>query len=333
MSTTIRRSGADRTSSASCAQGRDAWAGRIEHREPPLNQSTDINPIGMSDRYTWAPWARSFTMTPEPSSNAIPCPSCGSPATGRFCTQCGAVVREANCSACGTALTPGSKFCHECGTAAALQTADQRMRQKIAANQRSVPAVRSNNLPWIIGTFAFITLVVIFAAQRAGQEAPPAPATTQAAPSGAAGVDISSMTPQERASRLFDRIMRLSEEGKRDSVELFASMAIPVYESLGPLDLDARYDLGRIAQVSGQLDIAQAQADSILRQSPDHLLGLVLAIAIAEARGNQTSRAAHERRLLAAEERQLALGLEEYTRHRIDIDNAITAAKRRPSRP
>jgi hypothetical protein len=174
----------------------------------------------------------------------------------------------------------------------------------------------------------FVTLVVIYAAQRAGQ---PAPLTMAATPAGgAAAVDISSMTPQERASRLFDRIMRLSEEGKRDSVELFASMAIPVYESLGPLDLDARYDFGRIAQLSGQLDIAQAQADSILRQAPDHLLGLVLAAAVAEARGNQSARAAFERRLLVAESSQLASGLEEYTRHRADIDNALTAARRRP---
>jgi hypothetical protein len=149
-------------------------------------------------------------------------------------------------------------------------------------------------------------------------------------PGNAAAVDISSMTPQERASRLFDRIMRLSEEGKRDSVELFASMAIPVYESLGPLDLDGRYDLGRIAHVSGQLDIAQAQADSILRQAPDHLLGLILAAAVAETRGNQAARIAFERRLLAAEASQLASGLEEYTRHRLDIDNALTAARRRP---
>ena len=138
------------------------------------------------------------------------------------------------------------------------------------------------------------------------------------------------MTPQERAARLFDRIMRLSEEGKRDSVELFASMAIPVYESLGPLDLDARYDLGRIAQVSGQLDIAKAQADSILAQSPDHLLGLILAAAVADARGNQAERATVERRLLAAEASQLARPLDEYTRHRADIDAAVAAARRKP---
>ena len=204
------------------------------------------------------------------------------------------------------------------------------MQERITVRQRTVAATRSSNLPWILGGLAFVTLVVIFAAQRAGQTPVAAPAMTGAAPTGAAAVDISSMTPQERASRLFDRIMRLSEEGKRDSVELFASMAIPVYESLGPLDLDARYDLGRIAQVSGQLEIAKAQSDSILQQSADHLLGLVLAIAVAEARGNQAERATFERRLLAAEAAQLASGRQEYVGHRLDIDAAIAAARRRP---
>jgi hypothetical protein len=176
---------------------------------------------------------------------------------------------------------------------------------------------------------AAVTFAVIFAAQRAGQVAPPA-AGPMASAGGAAAVDISSMTPQERASRLFDRIMRLSEEGKRDSVELFASMAIPVYQSLGPLDNDGRYDLGRIALVSGNLEIAQAQADSILQDSPNHLLGLILGAAVAETRGNATQRSAFRRRLLDAEKAQLASGLPEYERHRADIDGALADAKNRP---
>lgn len=185
----------------------------------------------------------------------------------------------------------------------------------------------SNNLVWILGGVAFVTLVVIFAAQRSGQE--PSPSMPAAAPTGAAAVDISSMTPQERASRLFDRIMRLSEEGKRDSVALFASMAIPVYESLGPLDHDGRYDFGRIALVSDQLDLARVQADSILQQAPDHLLGLILASAVAQAQDNASRVAEFERRLLAAERSELAKGLPEYTRHRADIDVALTAARSR----
>ena len=208
------------------------------------------------------------------------------------------------------------------------QAAQQRLSERLKANERRVAAQPSNNLPWILGALAFVVLVVIFAAQRASQTPPSA--MPPGAPTGAAAVDISSMTPQERANRLFDRIMRLSEEGKRDSVELFASMAIPVYESLGPLDLDARYDLGRIAQVSAQLELAQAQADTILQQAPDHLLGLVLAISVADAQGNQSQRATLERRLVAAETSQLARDVPEYARHRSDIDAALAAARRRP---
>jgi double zinc ribbon protein len=264
------------------------------------------------------------STNPRPSP-AIPCPSCGAPATGRFCTECGAVVREARCNVCGASLTPGAKFCHDCGAPAGAQAAPR------ASAARTAPAITTSrsNLPWILGGLAFVTLAVIFAAQRAGEAPASAAAPGPMAAGGAGAVDISSMTPQERASRLFDRIMRLSEEGKRDSVEFFSSMALGVYESLGPLDLDGRYDYGRIAQVSGNLDIAQAQADSILQQSPKHLLGLILAAAVAEARGNTAQRDALQRRLLDAESGELARGLDEYTRHRADIDGAVAAARKR----
>jgi len=201
------------------------------------------------------------------------------------------------------------------------------MAARLAKNQRVVAAVPSNNLPWVVGVLVLVTVVVIFAAQRAGRATTP-PAPTAAA-GGAPAVDINSMTPQEQASRLFDRVMRLSEEGKRDSVALFASMAMAVYESLGPLDSDGRYDYGRVAQVSGQLDLAQAQADTILQAAPRHLLGLLLAAAVADARGNHTHRAALERRLLDAESSELARGLDEYARHRADIDAALAAARSR----
>lgn len=252
---------------------------------------------------------------------SIPCPSCGAAATGRFCTQCGAVVREARCGACGVALTPGSKFCHDCGTPVVPKPTQERP----ATRQRRVESrPPSNSLPWVLGGLAFVTLVVIFAAQRAGQtEATPVAMPTGALP------DIASMSPQERANRLFDRIMRLAEEGKQDSVALFGSMAVTVYESLGALDLDGRYDLGRIALVSNQLELSRAQADSILQQAPDHLLGLILASAVAQARNNAAQHAEFERRLLAAERDELAKDLPEYTRHRSDIDAALAAARNR----
>jgi hypothetical protein len=169
-------------------------------------------------------------------------------------------------------------------------------------------------------------LLVIYAAQRAGEEGP-VPMGTPAPGGGAGAVDISTMSPRERASRLFDRIMRLHGQGKTDSVQFFSTMALGVYETLGPLDADLRYDYGRIAEVSGNLAIARAQSDTILQQSPTHLLGLVLGAAVAAATGDTQRRDALEQRLLAAEATELAKNLEEYVLHRLDIDTAIAAAR------
>src|SRR5262249_61513516 len=109
-----------------------------------------------------------------------------------------------------------------------------------------------------------------------------APGDTVAAPfAGAGGAgrppDISSMSPAERAVRLYDRVMMAHERGRADSVQLFAPMAIAAYQQLDSLDLDARYDLGRIAAVSGDQSLAKAEADTILARQPTHLLGLILA--------------------------------------------------------
>jgi hypothetical protein len=137
--------------------------------------------------------------------------------------------------------------------------------------------------------------------------------------------DISSMTPRERADRLYDRVMRLVEEGKPDSATFFASMAVGAYESLAPLDNDLRYDFGRMADVAGELDLAQAQADTILQDNPNHLLGLALAARVAERRGNVAEQRRLLDRLVAAQSAELARNLDEYQRHRADIDAAARA--------
>ena len=68
---------------------------------------------------------------------------------------------------------------------------------------------------------------------------------------GAAGVDLGSMTPRQIAERLYNRVMRLDAEGKKDSIGFFAPMAIQAYQMIPDQDADTRYDLGRIAQVAG----------------------------------------------------------------------------------
>jgi hypothetical protein len=135
--------------------------------------------------------------------------------------------------------------------------------------------------------------------------------------------DISSMSPDERASRLFDRVMRYGEEGKTDSIKIFAPMAIQAYEMLGPPDAHARYDMGMIAVVSGDAQLARAEADTILSANKTHLLGLVLAAKAAGLRQDPAARAEYQRRLVAAEPAERAKKLKEYEDHRADIDAAL----------
>lgn len=141
------------------------------------------------------------------------------------------------------------------------------------------------------------------------------------------GPDISSMSAQERADRLFNRVMTYASQGKADSVQFFAPMAISAYQMLAPMNIDQRYDLGRIAEVSGAVPLARAQADSILQAAPNHLLGLILAVRVAS---DDASRTGFRRRLLAAERDELAARRDEYTTHRNDIDVALAEARRAP---
>jgi hypothetical protein len=204
----------------------------------------------------------------------------------------------------------------------------------MAASPRTAASV----LPWGVAAIALLALVAFLAGQRfGGSRAPSAVSPVPDAPfaSGAPqgdaprAPDISNLSPRERADRLFDRVMRLSSEGKTDSVRFFAPMALSVYQSLGPLDADLRYDFGRVAEVAGAAEIARAQADSILASDSTHLLGLVLGARAAQLRGDSAAARIFSRRLLAAEPSESAKKLPEYERHQGDILEALAEARRR----
>ena len=77
-----------------------------------------------------------------------------------------------------------------------------------------------------------------------GGSGPDAPVTPVRAP------DISQLTPQERADRLYKRVMLLEQQGKADSVLFFAPMAIDAYRMLGALDAEQQADLDRIVKAA-----------------------------------------------------------------------------------
>ena len=123
--------------------------------------------------------------------------------------------------------------------------------------------------------------------------------------------------------------MRLSSEGKTDSVQFFAPMALQTYATLGPLDADLRYDYGRVAEAAGAAVIARAQADTILRGDSTHLLGLILAVRAAMLQSDTAAARLFSQRLLAAEPSESAKKLPEYERHQGDILDALAEARRR----
>jgi hypothetical protein len=122
--------------------------------------------------------------------------------------------------------------------------------------------------------------------------------------------------------------MMLATQGKTDSVLFFAPMALTAYQMLSPLNTDQRYDMGRIGEVAGALPLAKAQADSILRENPNHLLGLILEARLATLTGDTTTLHAYERRLIAAEKSEVPKKREEYLRHQDDITNALQQARK-----
>src|SRR6266702_434506 len=88
--------------------------------------------------------------------------------------------------------------------------------------------------------------------------------------------DISQMSPEERATRLYNRVMLLHTQGKADSAEFFLPMALQAYAMLPALDVDARYHIGVLDLTSGDAAGALAQADTIRRAIPTHLFGFML---------------------------------------------------------
>lgn len=226
-------------------------------------------------------------------------------------------VTRAFCSECGTRLDPGGRYCHHCGVPIAGGA------RRAASPGTGVPRV----VAWTVPTLALVALVVLVAAQYGSREG------ASALPSGAiplgmgSAPDISSLTPEERADRLFNRVMRLESEGHADSAAFFASMAMGAFEALAPLTAHHRYDMGLIALVTGDVAIAKGHADAILAERPTHLLGLSLAARAAEAQGDAAAAAAFRRRLVAAEPAERQAGLAEYIDHDSDISVAVGLAR------
>jgi len=212
------------------------------------------------------------------------------------------------CHACGAQLSANVRFCHKCGAAVGGgQAAGWRL-----------------GVPWGVAGAALGALVTVVV-MRLGGGSPPGEPTTLGGPVGVRPPDISQMSPEERANRLFNRIMILDEAGKTDSVQFFLPMALGAYNQLPALDVDARYHIGLIELAGHQPAGALAQADTILRTIPTHLFGYMLRADAYRQQGNRPGERRANADFLRHEGAELARNRPEYTDHREPL-NAFHAA-------
>jgi hypothetical protein len=228
------------------------------------------------------------------------------------------------CDTCGTELPPNVRYCHKCGARVA-GGGDGAVR--VASPRGAAPGAPRGGLAWQVGipwaaagaaVGALVTLLVMRdPGVPAGGTAPagmaPSPLATRAS-------DISQLSPEERATRLFNRVMRLAEENKTDSVAFFLPMALQTYAQLPLPDVDARYHVGLLHLVSGDAAGARAQADTIQQMAPTHLFAPLLRARAAETANDARAarRAFDDFRRHERDER--ARGRPEYADHAETLD-------------
>lgn len=262
--------------------------------------------------------------TPAP----VPCPTCGSPATGSFCSGCGASVGRHTCARCQAELSPQARFCHRCG-------------QPVSSAARMTHAGKSDRRAWLVAGTVCLLLVTGIVYQVTRDASGPATPDmvnagsstgggTTAGPSGPAP-DISAMTPRERFDRLYNRIMQASERRDSAEVERFTPMALGAYQQLENRDADARYHAAVLQLQVGNFPAARALADTIVKESPGHLFGYVVRATAARLQKDSAALARAQKDFLSHYEAEMRLKRVEYLDHKPVVDEfrreAETAVK------
>jgi hypothetical protein len=254
----------------------------------------------------------------------------------------GATAPGGYCAACGAPLAAGARFCHRCGTPAG-QGAPQ-----ITPTIHHAPNPAATVLPWAVAFVALLALVAAFAAKNFGKakggevdgssnaianssiDGQGGPAGSGAAPplNASGAPDISQMSPSERASRLYNRVMTYAENNKMDSARFFgANMAIPAHQMIDNPSNDERFHLGRLGEIVGDPKLAMAESDTILMKQPTSLLGLLLGARAARMTNDKATATKFDKKFLSVMQSELDKKLPDYEVHRAEIDRAAADAR------
>ena len=224
----------------------------------------------------------------------------------------GKIAKGPACPSCGTATLSEARFCHDCG--ASLEGGPGGGKWSAGTLAR-----------W--GAAASLIAVAVFAvvtfSERGGappsSSAPPTPAPMPM-PNFNTPPDLSQMTLREAADRLFNRIMKASEQGNRAEAQRFVPMAVQAYGALPVLDRDARYHLALIHDVADDRANAGRQIAALRQGAPNHLLALVLEHNTAVRSGDRATVSRVLAAFAAAYDTEIATGRPEYEAHRNTIE-------------
>ena len=138
------------------------------------------------------------------------------------------------------------------------------------------------------------------------------------------------MTPRERFDRLYNRVMRASEQSDTTTVSRFSPMAFQAYAQLDSVDADARYHAAVLRlHVHGDTAAALRLADTIQTSEPNHLFASLLRGTAARlVRDDQLLRRANSE-FLAAWEPEMKRGRPEYRDHQAMLEQFREMARRR----
>jgi hypothetical protein len=145
------------------------------------------------------------------------CPNCGAQAQGKFCQECGAALEAGRCVSCNAKLTPGARYCTQCGK-----------RTNVRSNQ---------NAPWYVAAAGLLVLAVLLlipilrGEQPVARSQPIGPVESGAPPGPAGEMPGLSGNMRENADRLFNRVMQARESGDTARAKFFVPMAIQAYQS------------------------------------------------------------------------------------------------------
>lgn len=243
-----------------------------------------------------------------------PCPSCGTPGAEAFCSNCGTPRAGAPCRACGAALSPRARFCSACGQAVGL----------------SARAPSRDLVPWLIAGAALAGMLAAILFGLTRQQPRIAAAEPEAAADGTPPADvppdISNMSPRERFNRLYNRVMQAAQSGDEATVGRFTPMALMAYAQLDTIDGDARYHAALLRVHTGDIEAAQALADTILIDTPGHLFGYIVQGTVARFRKDDKALARAYRDFLKHYDPEMKVGRPEYPEHQRSLDDFRKAA-------